>query len=152
PSTWPDNRDWFAKLADFAGGVADGLTNGLTSRIRKALDIDGVDYNSSAYAAGQTTGQVMNTVLENVTPCGKALRLAVALKGLSAANGVGSALNAQEALENGDILGFMDGTMGAYAGFNKLGQSCFTAGTPLLTPDGSKPIEQFREGDLILSR
>jgi hypothetical protein len=29
---------------------------------------------------------------------------------------------------------------------------CFGAGTPLLTPEGSKPIEQFRPGDLILSR
>jgi RHS repeat-associated protein len=32
-----------------------------------------------------------------------------------------------------------------------LRQSCFAAGTPLLTPDGQKPIEQFRPGDLILS-
>src|ERR1051325_5062704 len=30
--------------------------------------------------------------------------------------------------------------------------SCFTAGTPLLTPDGGKPIEQFRRGDRILAR
>jgi RHS repeat-associated protein len=30
--------------------------------------------------------------------------------------------------------------------------ACFAAGTPLLTPGGSKPIEQFREGDLVLSR
>jgi RHS repeat-associated protein len=29
---------------------------------------------------------------------------------------------------------------------------CFVAGTPLLTPDGDKPIEAFREGDWILSR
>jgi RHS repeat-associated protein len=29
---------------------------------------------------------------------------------------------------------------------------CFAAGTPLLTPEGSKLIEQFRVGDLILSR
>jgi hypothetical protein len=29
---------------------------------------------------------------------------------------------------------------------------CFAAGTPLLTPEGSKPIEQFRPGDLVLSR
>lgn len=29
---------------------------------------------------------------------------------------------------------------------------CFAAGTPLLTPEGSKPIEQFRVGDLLLSR
>lgn len=28
---------------------------------------------------------------------------------------------------------------------------CFAAGTPLLTPDGEKPIEQFRPGDWILS-
>src|SRR5262249_28611248 len=33
-----------------------------------------------------------------------------------------------------------------------LGRACFAAGTPLLTPDGSKPIEQFRPGDLVLSR
>lgn len=30
--------------------------------------------------------------------------------------------------------------------------SCFVAGTPLLTPTGAKPIEQFRVGDAILSR
>lgn len=29
--------------------------------------------------------------------------------------------------------------------------ACFSAGTPLLTPDGSKPIEAFRRGDRILS-
>src|SRR5207249_24080 len=31
-------------------------------------------------------------------------------------------------------------------------RACFAAGTPLLTPEGSKPIEQFKEGDLVLSR
>jgi hypothetical protein len=31
-------------------------------------------------------------------------------------------------------------------------KSCFVAGTPLLTPNGSKPVEEFVEGDLILSR
>ncbi|MBY0459172.1 MAG: HINT domain-containing protein, partial [Gemmataceae bacterium] len=30
--------------------------------------------------------------------------------------------------------------------------NCFAAGTPLLTPTGSKPIEQFVAGDLLLSR
>ena len=29
--------------------------------------------------------------------------------------------------------------------------SCFAAGTLVLTPDGSKPIEQFKAGDLVLS-
>jgi hypothetical protein len=28
---------------------------------------------------------------------------------------------------------------------------CFAAGTPLLTPDGHKAIEEFKEGDLLLS-
>ena len=32
------------------------------------------------------------------------------------------------------------------------GPNCFAAGTPLLTPSGAKPIEQFRPGDLVLSR
>src|SRR5262249_15929872 len=30
--------------------------------------------------------------------------------------------------------------------------ACFAAGTPLLTPEGSKPIEQYHEGDQVLSR
>ncbi len=30
--------------------------------------------------------------------------------------------------------------------------SCFAAGTPLLTPNGDKAVEQFMVGDLILSR
>ncbi len=41
--------------------------------------------------------------------------------------------------------------------YSQLGQdayalACFLAGTHLLTPDGSKPIEQFQVGDQILSR
>src|SRR5262249_42878521 len=32
------------------------------------------------------------------------------------------------------------------------GPGCFPAGTSLLTPQGSKRIEEFRPGDLILSR
>jgi hypothetical protein len=31
-------------------------------------------------------------------------------------------------------------------------RACFAAGTPMLTPDGSKAIEDFQVGDLILSR
>ena len=33
-----------------------------------------------------------------------------------------------------------------------LQDSCFVAGTRLLTPDGDKPIESFSRGDLVLSR
>jgi hypothetical protein len=30
--------------------------------------------------------------------------------------------------------------------------SCFVVGTPFLTPEGEKPVEQFKQGDKILSR
>ncbi len=32
------------------------------------------------------------------------------------------------------------------------GWKCFAAGTPILTPDGSKPIERIEPGDVLLSR
>jgi intein/homing endonuclease len=34
----------------------------------------------------------------------------------------------------------------------ELDGACFVTGTPLLTPDGAKPIEELKEGDLVLSR
>jgi RHS repeat-associated protein len=37
-------------------------------------------------------------------------------------------------------------------GFLNFFNSCFSAGTPLLTPTGHKPIEEFQPGDLLLSR
>ncbi|MFT3920945.1 MAG: Hint domain-containing protein [Myxococcales bacterium] len=30
--------------------------------------------------------------------------------------------------------------------------ACFAAGTPILTPEGSKAIEEIKVGDLVLSR
>jgi hypothetical protein len=35
--------------------------------------------------------------------------------------------------------------------FSVVSQACFAAGTPLLTPTGDKPIEQFKPGDWILT-
>jgi hypothetical protein len=37
-------------------------------------------------------------------------------------------------------------------GFWKVFGACFGAGTPLLTPQGSKPIEEFQVGEMVLSR
>jgi Pretoxin HINT domain len=66
----------------------------------------------------------------------------------------------------GALGGFLGGFVGGWLGF-KLGRnvgeyltgqrcgifdSCFEAGTQLKTPDGFKAIEQFAEGDLVLSR
>jgi hypothetical protein len=45
-------------------------------------------------------------------------------------------------------------TVGAVSSIGQLmnNRVCFVAGTPLLTPDGAKAIEDFRPGDLVLSR
>ena len=41
--------------------------------------------------------------------------------------------------------------IGLLGNIGQLSRVCFAAGTPLLTPDGAKPIEQFKVGDLLLS-
>ena len=43
-------------------------------------------------------------------------------------------------------------TLTRTCGASPWSQACFAAGTPLLTPEGSKPIEEFQVGDLLLSR
>ena len=60
----------------------------------------------------------------------------------------------------GRFVSAVNGTLGAIREMRcalmvKLGLpkwGCFAAGTPLWTPTGPKPIEYFREGDLVLSR
>ena len=80
--------------------------------------------------------------------------------------GLQELLNKEEELARGESAIPPEGPGGLLAGprlgqaglagripLEVLGQrSCFTAGTPLLTPDGEKLIEQFREGDWLLSR
>ena len=43
-------------------------------------------------------------------------------------------------------------TVEAAVGVQRMLQACFVAGTPLLTPEGSKRIEEFAVGDWVLSR
>jgi Pretoxin HINT domain len=75
-----------------------------------------------------------------------------AVRGLSALQGVGHALNAVDSYQKGDALGTVLNGLGGVANFAQLSGACFAAGTPLLTPDGSKPIDDFEVGDLVLSR
>jgi RHS repeat-associated protein len=63
----------------------------------------------------------------------------------------------QELLSEAFVSGIIGAIEGALVfaymnGLGRSGKSCFQAGTPLLTPDGSKPIEEFKPGDLVLSR
>lgn len=49
-------------------------------------------------------------------------------------------------------LGAAQGLATAAGQWSRYKAACFGSGTPLLTPEGSKPIEQFKVGDILLSR
>jgi hypothetical protein len=57
---------------------------------------------------------------------------------------------------NGDpiagVLDLLDAGAGLYSLNRVLDGACFRWGTPLLTPDGDRRIEEFEEGDAILTR
>jgi hypothetical protein len=97
-----------------------------------ARDLWGVgsgSYNAyQAYQAGDTGGVVANT-------------LTAALSAFGFASSAKSLAGAYRS--TGNSQGFFTWL------FSK---ACFAAGTPLLTPAGSKPIEQFKPGDLVLAR
>ena len=59
-------------------------------------------------------------------------------------------LNAYNNYQNGDIAGTILNGLGALGNLSQLSGACFAAGTPILTPDGSKPIEEIKPGDRVL--
>jgi hypothetical protein len=156
PGTPPgpvDNRDWFAKAADFAAGMGDAVSCGVTQRIRQGLGYDDVvDHNSGYYKGGQIAGTVVAVAGAGANPCGAARGIGLMMRGVSAVQGAGQLANAADAAKNGDPLGFALNMVGARMSFSKLGSACFAAGTPIRTPDGTKPIEALQAGDLILTR
>jgi hypothetical protein len=149
-----ESANWFASASNFAAGMADALTCGLTAKIRQAGGFDDVvDKESGWYAGGQITGEVLNVALMPVSACGRGVVMKGVIKGLSAAQGVGSTINAVEAAADGNPLMAGLHLIGAKAAFGKAGKSCFTAGTPVLMADGStKLIEEIVAGDEVLTR
>ena len=79
-----------------------------------------------------------------------------------AALGVGSAVgNVRSAFQqfsdpNGDplmgVLDLLQAGADLFAVGKALSSACFKAGTPMRTPEGSKPIEEFKPGDFVLAR
>jgi hypothetical protein len=145
-------RDWFASVSDFSAGMGDTVSCGLTRRVRQGLGYDDVvDYNSRAYGAGRVAGEVVNVGLVFANPCGAARLVGYGIRGLNAVQATGNAINAGQAFGNGDIPGGLLHLASAAGNVSTMFRACFAAGTPLLTPDGHKPIEQFKVGDWILS-
>ena len=62
---------WVEPAADFAAGVSDSLTMGITSWFRGKMAIDAVDYSSGLYYVGETTEFLVETT---ITLGGGALR------------------------------------------------------------------------------
>lgn len=144
--------DWFSAVSDFAAGMGDAVSGGLTSKIRQGLGYDDVvNYGSTFYVVGSYAGEGVNAGLSFATPCGSIGALRMATRAVHATQGVAAAIDAGSAFADGDYArGGMKAVQAVFS-FGIAGKSCFAAGTPLLTPDGDKPIEQFKVGDLILA-
>jgi hypothetical protein len=59
----PTQSDAFDDISNFAAGIGDSLSMGLTSWIRKELRIDHVDYNSKSYVGGEFAEIVVETII-----------------------------------------------------------------------------------------
>ncbi len=150
-----DSRPWYDRWLDnannFFAGFGDTLTCGLTARYRQWLGVDNlVDRNSGLYVAGQVAGTVESMALGAVNPCGLGAA-GTAIRALNGVQAVGNALNMGENIQNGNYGAAAWDGVGLLGNIGQMSRACFAAGTPLLTPEGSKPIEEFRVGDLLLS-
>jgi|GEM_PF-6334123 len=103
-----------------------------------------------AVANGQIAGRAAQAV-NGLATAAKAANV-----GLNASNAVSAADDLVEAYQSGDGLKFAQALVrfgsSAYNAQAAYRQSCFVAGTPLRTPEGSRLIEEFQVGDLLLSR
>ena len=108
-----------------------------------------VSWSVAAVAGGGAAGIVGGTYIAGV--------LAPSL-GCSGATIIGGAAGSTIGGQVGGAIGSIGGDTPSQIG--RIGGSiiggmieppCFAAGTPIMTPDGAKPIEQLRAGDVVLS-
>ena len=135
-----------------AAGIANPVTAGLSSRLRDGLygEIATDNESGALYNASWNAGAALAAVTAFANPCAIGRVISAGLRGLIGAPSVGNALNDYDGYNRGDCLGAGLSTLGAIAGAFQAFAPCFAAGTPLRTPDGDKPIEQFYERPLIV--
>jgi RHS repeat-associated protein len=131
-----------AGATGFVGGVIGGpLGMGVGAGMSKALGVNGMScLLTNGQIAAQTFGQSLSG---GITGMATDATMQVLTAPLSEFSG--------RRLLAAGLTGLLGGGAG-YLGTRALMKACFAAGTPLLTPDGCKPIEEFRVGDLVLSR
>ncbi|MHB1423875.1 MAG: polymorphic toxin-type HINT domain-containing protein [Gemmataceae bacterium] len=149
---------WFGSTLDttdrFFAGWSDNLTGGLSTKARTAMygELATRNHTGTAFQVGQVFGFVNNVGLIFVNPCSLGSVASTGFRALNMVQGVGSLSNAWGDFQQGNYGSMALNLLGAAGNLGSLLRACFAAGTPLLTPTGSKPIEQFRVGDLLLSR
>ena len=151
------SSDLLDNATNLVSGWADALTGGLSQTYRNNLSFmgvplsAGVNASSSYYQVGQAIGITHSILLAPVTPC-TAGNLSIGYKALTAAQAAGGFLSAGQNASEGNYGSALLDLIGALGSVQTFSQACFAAGTPILTPDGAKPIEEIRLGDLVLSR
>ena len=149
----PTLDDILNSIDALAAGLAGNVTGGATTRMRASTygEIATQNHSGTAFQVGDSLGAGINLMLGFSSPCAMGKAGSMGYRGLMALSAAGDAANAGESYNNGDYLGAGLSILGALGSFGDMLQSCFAAGTPLLTPDGSKPIDQLRPGDWVLA-
>ena len=133
--------------------IADGFTSNGASAMRDGLygDAAAPRQTDGLYGLLNLGGQVGGFIVSLGNPCAVAPLMGTAMRGLGVVEAIGNAQGAVDAYNRGDTLGAIFSGLGAFLGVAQLGKSCFAAGTPILTPEGSRSIEDLRVGDRVLS-
>lgn len=174
---WAGVGGFFSGAWDGANIVADTFTFGTIAPLHQHVE-QMVEENGGAYRIAQVAATIsreatMTLVTMGVGAVGScAGRATYGAAAFYAAKGAQAAFVARDAYQTyqsgqatvaawkkGDVWGVITngaftllGAAGTVGSIKALGKACFAAGTPLLTPDGSRPIEQFQVGDFVLSR
>jgi len=134
----------------FAAGVANFLTGGLSTELRAEWygEFATNNHTGVAYLAGNVFGFGLGMFANPCTMGTVAQGSFRILTSLQVGSGV---INAYQAYEAGDNLGAAMSALTALMASGQFFRTCFAAGTPILTPEGSKAIEEIRSGDWVLS-
>jgi RHS repeat-associated protein len=140
----------------YAGGKAGAAGGFLFGFIDGLLDTGDWVTALGTGAMASIMGGFVGFFLGGAGALAKALGLCMEFNVFVAAFGIDQSIQGiKEALDKQNlplaIYRGLGGLLTAYASIKALG-ACFAAGTPILTPDGHKPIEALQVGDRVLSR
>jgi RHS repeat-associated protein len=134
----------------FAAGVANFLTGGLSTQMRAEWygEFATNNHTGTVYFAGNAFALGVSMCANPCTMGAFAQGSFRILTSLQVGSGV---INAYQAYQAGDNLGAAMSALTAVMASAQFFRTCFAAGTPILTPEGSKPIEEIRPGHWVLS-